>query len=386
MFGLITLFSALSLAATAAWFAIVGIVALFGGNPIPVMIMGAGIELAKIVGVSWLYRNWEEANWRLKWPGVFLVLVVMMLTSMGIFGFLSKAHIEQNADVGNNTLQIERLDQRIAREQAVIDREQDKINSADSVIQQLDTTVSTLIEYDKISGPDGARAVREGQQDQRDALAAEIAAAQSKIDATEDEIGELQDERLVLSQEVRELELEVGPVKYIAALIYEDPQTNLEDAVRIVIIMFIFVFDPMAIWLLMAANHVLIRNQHMWGDPDDPHNPTTPPSGNGEDLINLIDDEHDEPVVEAKEEKPKHAKQMNDRAWLKDIPENDEDIDDMTVVKTLKELENRDTTAGEQQLMKRLAKLAIARNIPPSTAREIYKRADVHTRNALLKQ
>ena len=240
------------------------------------MIMGGGIELAKIVGVSWLYRNWEDANWRLKWPGTFLVIVVMLLTSMGIFGFLSKAHIEQNADVGNNTLQIERLDQRIGRQQAVIDREQVKINNADAVLIQLDTTVSTLIEYDKISGPDGARAVREGQQAQRDALAAEIVAAQGSIDEAEDVIADLQDERLVLSQAVRELELEVGPVKYIAALIYEDPETNLEDAVRIVIIMFIFVFDPMAIWLLMAANHTLIRHQHMWGDEDDPHNPTPP--------------------------------------------------------------------------------------------------------------
>jgi hypothetical protein len=291
MFGYITLFSALSLAATAAWFAIVGIVALFGGNPIPVMIMGAGIELAKVVGVSWLYRNWEDANWRLKYPGVILVIVVMLLTSMGIFGFLSKAHIEQNADVGNNTLQIERLDQRIAREQAVIDREQDKINSADSVIQQLDNTVRTLIDYDKISGPDGARAVREGQQDQRDALAAEIAAAQSKIDETEDAIGVLQDERLVLSQEVRELELEVGPVKYVAALIYEDADTNLENAVRIVIIMFIFVFDPMAIWLLMAANHIMIRNQHMWGDEDDPHTPEPPPAPKAKKIVPNADAE-----------------------------------------------------------------------------------------------
>jgi hypothetical protein len=304
---------------------------------------------------------------------------------MGIFGFLSKAHIEQNADVGNNTLQIERLDQRIGRQQAVIDREQVKIDNADAVLVQLDTTVSTLIEYDKISGPDGARAVREGQQSQRDALAAEIVAAQNNIDATEDTIGELQDERLVLSQAVRELELEVGPVKYIAALVYEDPETNLEDAVRIVIIMFIFVFDPMAIWLLMAANHVLIRNQHMWGDEDDPHAlPPTPPSdGNGEDLINLIDDEHEEEEIE--EEEPSTSHMKRDRAWLNDVPKEDEEIDDKTVVTTLKKLENRDLSDGEKQLRKRLSQLAISRNIPPSTAREIWKRSDVHTRNALLK-
>lgn len=265
MFGYITLGTALSLAATAAWFAIAGIMAIFAGNPIPALIMGAVIELGKVVGVSWVYRNWD-AKTKLKYIMLPLILVAMLLTSMGIFGFLSKAHIEQNADVGNNTLQIERLDQRIARQQAVIDREQDKINSADSVIQQLDTTVSTLIEYDKISGPDGARAVREGQQAQRDALAAEIAAAQNKIDTTEDEIGELQDERLVLSQEVRELELEIGPIKYIAELIYEEPENQFEDAVRIVIILFIFVFDPMAIILLMAANYTLMRHQHLFDD------------------------------------------------------------------------------------------------------------------------
>lgn len=275
MFGYVTLFAALGLAGVAATFAIFGIVAIFAGAPLAAAIMGAFIELGKLTAVSWVYRNWDVKT-SLKIPGLFFVFVAMMLTSMGIFGYLSKAHVEQNSNVGNNTLQIERLDQRVSRQQAVINREQDKINNADSVIQQLDTTVATLIEYDKISGPDGARAVREGQQAQRDALAAQIAEAQSKINATEDEIADLQDTRLVLSQEVRELELELGPVKYIAALVYEEPENNYEDAVRIVIILFIFVFDPMAIWLLMAANHTLMRHQHMWGDEDDNEPPPAP--------------------------------------------------------------------------------------------------------------
>ena len=306
MFGIITLFAALGLAGVAATFAIFGIVAIFAGAPIAAATMGAFIELGKLTAVSWVYRNWDIKS-KLKIPGLFFVFVAMMLTSMGIFGYLSKAHVEQNANVGNNTLQIERIDQRIGRQQAVIDREQDKINSADSVIQQLDTTVQTLIEYDKISGPDGARAVREGQQAQRDALAAEVARSQSAI---EDVIAELQDERLVLSQEVRELELEIGPVKYIAALIYEEPENNYEDAVRIVIILFIFVFDPMAIWLLMAANHTLMRHQHMWGDEDDPHTPEPPPAPKAKKIVPNASAEFvpsNEPKVEEKpeEEGPK---------------------------------------------------------------------------------
>jgi hypothetical protein len=274
MFGYLTLFSALSLASTAAWFAIAGIMAIFSGNPYPALVMGAGIELCKVVGVSWVYRNWDTKT-KLKYPLLIGVIVAMLLTSMGIFGFLSKAHIEQNAEVGDNTLQIERLDSRIAREQDKINREQTKIDNAEAVMVQLDETIATLIEFDKISDPEnGARAVRERQKPERDELSAIIAEAQDSIDQYEDEIAEYQDERLVLGQQLQALELEVGPVKYIAELVYENPETSLEDAVRLVIIMFIFVFDPMAILLLMAANHTLMRHQHLF---DDDETEPTPP-------------------------------------------------------------------------------------------------------------
>lgn len=274
MFGYLTLFSALSLATTAAWFAIAGIMAIFSGNPYPALVMGAVIELGKVVGVSWVYRNWDTKT-KLKYPLLVGVIVAMLLTSMGIFGFLSKAHIEQNAEVGDNTLQIERLDSRISREQDKINREQTKIDNAESVIAQLDETIATLIEFDKISDPEnGARAVRERQKPERDELSAIIQESQNNIDQYEDRIADFQDERLVLGQELQALELEVGPVKYIAELIYEEAESNLEDAVRIVIIMFIFVFDPMAILLLMAANHTMMRHQHLF---DDEETEPTPP-------------------------------------------------------------------------------------------------------------
>ena len=274
MFGYLTLFSALSLATTAAWFAIAGIMAIFSGNPYPALVMGAVIELGKVVGVSWVYRNWDTKT-KLKYPLLIGVIVAMLLTSMGIFGFLSKAHIEQNAEVGDNTLQIERLDSRIGREQDKISREQTKIDNAEAVIAQLDETIATLIEFDKISDPEnGARAVRERQKPERDELSAIITEAQNNIDSYEDRIAEFQDERLVLGQELQALELEVGPVKYIAEIIYTDAENNLEDAVRIVIIMFIFDFSCQFIQPTLHNKFSLRRHQHLF---DDEETEPTPP-------------------------------------------------------------------------------------------------------------
>ena len=246
LFALITLLTALFMAGSAAWFAIIGIMAIFAGLPTYALIMGCAVELGKIVGVSWLYRNWEEPT-KIKYFLLPVVLIAMMLTSMGIFGLLSKAHIEQTAPVGNNVALIERLDQRIVREQR-------QITDAEQVIGQLDETVQTLINYDRIRGADGAIAVREGQQEQRDNLREIIDAAQSRID-------EFEDQKLELSQELRAVELEVGPIKYIAELVYTDGETRIEDAVRWVIVTFIFVFDPMAIILLMCANYSLMSRK-----------------------------------------------------------------------------------------------------------------------------
>jgi len=243
IFPIITLITALAMATTAAVFAIFGILAIFAGMPAFALVMGTVIELGKVVGVSWIYRNWTEPT-RIKYFMIPLVFVAMLLTSMGIFGLLSKAHLDQTQAVGSNSLVIERLDQQIAREQT-------RIDNAEQVVSQLDETVNTLIEFSRISGPDGARAVREGQEEQRSELTELINTAQDRID-------ELQTERLELQKEVDAVQLEVGPVLYIAQLIYEDGEERLEDAVRWVIIAFIFVFDPMAILLLIAANYSLM--------------------------------------------------------------------------------------------------------------------------------
>ncbi len=244
MFGIITLLTGIALSVVAAWFAIEGIMAIFAGLAIHAMIMGIVVEAGKVVGITWIYRNWNQRT-KLKHIMVPVTVVAMLLTSMGIFGLLSKAHLEQTAPVSNNTVVIERLDQRIARERT-------EITDAEAIIAQLDETVNTLIEYDKISNPKtGAIAVRARQQEQRDQL-------KQIIDSSYDDIDKFEDQKLELTQELNALELEVGPIKYIAAVVYEDPKNNLEEAVRWVIIAFIFVFDPMAIMLIMAGNYTLM--------------------------------------------------------------------------------------------------------------------------------
>ena len=244
MFGYLTLLTGLALSIVAAWFAVEGIMAIFAGLAIYAMIMGIVIEAGKVVGVTWIYRHWAEKT-RLKYVMIPFVLVMMLLTSMGIFGLLSKAHLEQTAPVTNNSAKIERLDQRITRERS-------EIADAETEINQLDETLQVLIDANIISDPvRGARVVRINQQPQRDFL-------KNTIDESMDSIDEYEDQKLVYNQELNELELEVGPVKYIAALIYENPEDSLDEAVRIVIIAFIFVFDPMAVLLLMAGNYTLM--------------------------------------------------------------------------------------------------------------------------------
>ncbi len=243
-FGILTLITGLALSVAAAWFAIEGIMAIFAGMPLYGMIMGIVIELGKVVGITWIYRNWSNKT-LLKWVGFPLVAVAMGLTSMGIYGLLSKAHLEQTAPVTNNTVQIERLDQRIARERV-------EITDAELNIASLDATIQVLVDARKISHPtEGSRIVRINQQPQRDAL-------KQIIDESFDSIDEYEDKKLSLTQQINDLELEVGPVKYIAAIVFDDPQENFDKAVRMVIIAFIFVFDPMAIVLLMMGNYTLM--------------------------------------------------------------------------------------------------------------------------------
>ena len=244
-FGILTLLVGLAISGVAAWYSIVGLMAIFAAAKIPIAIMGAVLEVGKLLTASWLYQFWDKTNTLLKTYFTIAVVVLMFITSMGIFGFLSKAHMDQTLTVGDNSLLIERIDRKI-------DREKVKITDAETVVAQLDKTVQVLIDYDRIRGPSGAIAVRESQNDERASLSNIIDQAYSKIDS-------LSVEKLELDKEQLELEAEVGPIKYIAAFIYGDEldKTLLERAVRWIIITIIFVFDPLAVLLIVAANMTL---------------------------------------------------------------------------------------------------------------------------------
>ena len=241
-FGILTLIVGLAISGVAAWYSIVGLMAIFAAAKIPIAIMGAVLEVGKLLTASWLYQCWDKTNTLLKSYFTIAVVVLMFITSMGIFGFLSKAHMDQTLSVGDNSLLIERIDRKI-------DREKVKITYAETVIAQLDKTVQVLIDYDRIRGESGAIAVRESQNEERATLSNIIDQAYSKIDT-------LSVEKLELDKEQLELEAEVGPIKYIAAFIYGDEldKTLLERAVRWIIITIIFVFDPLAVLLIVAAN------------------------------------------------------------------------------------------------------------------------------------
>ena len=175
----------------------------FAAAKIPIAIMGAVLEVGKLLTASWLYQFWDKTNTLLKSYFTVAVVILMFITSMGIFGFLSKAHMDQTLTVGDNSLLIERIDRKI-------DREKVKITDAETVVAQLDKTVQVLIDYDRIRGPSGAIAVRESQNEERSSLSNIIDQAYSKIDT-------LSVEKLELDKEQLELEAEVGPIKYIAA-------------------------------------------------------------------------------------------------------------------------------------------------------------------------
>lgn len=239
------LFSALSLSTIAAWYAIAGLVAIFAALPVPIMVMGGALEVSKLIVASWLYTNWKQIPVLMKSYFAVALVVLMMLTSMGIFGYLSKAHLDQTLSTGDNTLQIELIEQKISREQQ-------KITDSETVLKQLDGAVQALVDYDRIRGKDGAIAVRESQKEERAILT-------KVIDSAADSISTLQQEKLTLSKEQLQLEAEVGPIKYISALIYGEEQSKsmLEEAVRIVILMIVFVFDPLAVLMVMAASREL---------------------------------------------------------------------------------------------------------------------------------
>jgi len=381
LFGLITLFTALAIAGVAAWFSIEGLMAIFSASAVPIAIMAGTLEIGKLLTASWLYRYWHETTLLLKTYLSIAVVVLMLVTSMGIFGYLSKAHLDQAGVSSNAFATVERIDGQIAREENKIDIIEDRILSlggstdvSNSIAQQeeirdgawarvqgdidynqeqienvraqlkediaqldsrlaaLDKSVNDLrakgvevvtldeggafrqAETEKIDYVAQANELFASQKAERDTIkeekntlrqtaSADIKVFQdaidnyraqaqktiddanaeinrlrnqstnqqdtnlqkideynTEIDNLYDNIAILKDEKFEAESIVRDLETEVGPIKYVAELIYGgDSQDYLDQAVRLFILMLVFVFDPLAVVLIIAANQTLLR-------------------------------------------------------------------------------------------------------------------------------
>ena len=239
----LTLLVALSLSTVAAYYSIIGLTAIFAGAVIPIIVMGSILEVGKITTTVWLRKYWSRCSWVLKMYLVPAVIMLALLTSMGIFGFLSKAHMDTGVTSGDVQAKLALYDEKIKTQR-------DNIELARKALQQMDAQVDARLgRSDSEQGAERAVQIRRQQQGERAKLQKEIGEAQK-------EIAKLNEERAPIAAENRKVEAEVGPIKYIAALIYGDntDANMLESAVRWVIILLVVVFDPLAIALVLAAN------------------------------------------------------------------------------------------------------------------------------------
>ena len=218
--ALLPFLTAIALSAIAAFYSVIGLAQIFPGSFWPIILMGSILEIAKLVTVSWLYNNWAETNRLMRYYFSIAIILLMLITSMGIFGYLSRAHIESNVVVGANTVQLKTIEtqEKIARDK---------------------------LEYLLKRAGDPATATNKIDRE---------------IQTTQNELNRLSKEKLPLMKEENKLTAEIGPIKYIAEIFYsKDDPSFIDKAVRLVIFTIIIVFDPLAILLLIAANQTYKR-------------------------------------------------------------------------------------------------------------------------------
>ena len=254
MINYVALVVALAVSAVSAYYSILGLTTIFSSAFTAVVVMGVVLELGKLVSASWLYRNWDTCPMLLKAYLTSAVVVLMFVSSMGIFGFLSKAHIDQTLNINTGSAdQVQILDTKI-------DYLKQSVADLDKQIAQIDAAISKLT--DKGQASNSLRAADQ-QRKTRDGL------VRKKADYVKD-ISNATAERVRLQSGIKRLEAEVGPLKYIAELAYSSTGTEqLERAVRMVILLLVAVFDPLAVLLLLAANHGLGQLKDLTKKPKD---------------------------------------------------------------------------------------------------------------------
>jgi len=238
----LTFFTGIAISAIAIYYSVLGLASIFSAAALSVIIMGTVLEISKLVTAWWLKANWYRTPWTLKGYLTIAVVTLMFITSMGIFGFLSKAHSDQNLVGGDVQAKISLIDEKIKISKENIEGNRKQLKQLDEAVDQV------MARSTSEQGADRSNQIRRSQAKDRERLLKEIEVEQKNIQ-------KLNEEAAPIRAEVRKVEAEVGPIKYIAAFIYGDnPDSNLlEKAVVWVIILIVFVFDPLAVLLLLAS-------------------------------------------------------------------------------------------------------------------------------------
>ena len=240
----LALLSGLTISAVAIWYSVAGLVSIFAAAVIPIIVMGVALEISKLIATVWLKLNWTRAPFFIRTYLLIAIAVLMLITSMGIFGFLSKAHSDAGLVSGDVMAKISVYDEKIKTSK-------DNIDANRKALKQMDEAVDQVMGRSQDEkGAEKAVQIRRSQAKERGRLQTEIAAEQKAI-------ASLNEARAPIAAEVRKVEAEVGPIKYIANFIYGDnPDANiLEKAVTWVIIIIVVVFDPLAVILLLASQY-----------------------------------------------------------------------------------------------------------------------------------
>jgi hypothetical protein len=284
-FAALLMLVALAITSVAGYFSILGLMAIFPASPIAIAAMGIVLELAKLVTASWVYRNWKIANRLLKTYFTIAVVVLSFITSMGVFGYLSKAHIEHTTVGGSAQLQIAQLES--------------QKTSAERRLKNAQTSLDTLDRLTTSENILDANFIRNRQKRERAALNKEIEAAATNIQTIETNLIPLKTENLIL-------EAEVGPIKYVAELFYgSGDNATIDKAVRMMIIILIFVFDPLAILLIIAANMTFLGLTKR----------------DESDIVNIVSVEVDEPKAPTEPPKAKKIRKQKPKALIPEVPD-----------------------------------------------------------------
>ena len=294
--SILLLLSGLAISGVAEFYSIMGLMAIFSAAPIPIALMGISLGVGKLVIASWIKAYWEKAPLLMRSYGVVSVCILMMITTLGCFGFLSKAHSDQTLVSGDVASKIAVYDEKIKTEKENIEADRRALKQMDEAVDQVLGRSTTE------TGADRAVAIRRSQQKERARLQAEISQSQQSI-------SQLNDARAPIAAEVRKVEAEVGPIKYIAAFVYGDnPDASiLERAVTWVIILIVVVFDPLAVVMLLAA-----QMTWAWYRNPEPEEREYIASGSGATVDDLVEQEQAEEATPDEVNKHTQAAVEND--------------------------------------------------------------------------